>query len=96
MSLLLQQLPAPEPMKLAMSACLLEHLNPLFQDRNILMLMSLLVICDIETVPKLHSQFYNIMSKYLKRNRNLDISTDLLNIGNCIQSLPKMEKIFII
>ena len=97
MNSMLQFLPLPEDHKLEMSASLLANCMPVFQDKTVLILMVLVVMCDMEgqcMVSRMQQNIYSMMTRYLQKTGKFDVQREMQNIARCIQSLPTMHRFF--
>ena len=94
---MLQLLPLPEDLKLEMSASLLANCMPVLQDKTVLILMVLVVMCDMEgqgIVSKIQQNIYSMMARYLQKTGKFNVKREMQNIARCIQTLPTMHSFF--
>ena len=97
MNSMLQFLPLREDHKLEIYASLLANYMPVFQDKTVLILMVLVVMCDMEgqgMVSKMQQNIYSMMTRYLQKTGKFDVQREMQNIARCIQSLPTMHRFF--
>ena len=70
---------------------------PVFQDKTVLIMMVLLVLCDMEgqeVVSKMKQNIYSMLSRYLAKTGKNDVAWEMQNIARCIQALPTMQRLF--
>ena len=97
MNTMLQFLPISEDNKLEMSVCLLGSCMPIFQNKTVLILMVMLVMCDMEgqaLVSKMKQNIYSMLARYLESTGLSNVEWEMKNIGRCIQTLPDMYRLF--
>ena len=97
-NIMMQYMPLPEEMKLEMFKELLPCCMPIFNDRTVLIFMLLLAIFDQEgdrSIMNIKESLLAILTRYLKEKTKSDASLDLQNIIKCVETLPRLLRIFL-
>ena len=98
---MMQFIPLPEHLKLEMYKSLYPNCMPIFQDRTVLILMVLLVMCGEEgegpchgTVAKIRKSIQQMLARYLQKTAKNYVTFEMQNIAKCIETLPRLARIF--
>ena len=97
-NIMMQYMPLPEEMKLEMFKELLPCCMPIFRDRSVLIFMLLLAVFDQDgdrRITNIKENLLSILSRYLQEKTKNDVSFDLQNIIKCVESLPRLLRIFL-
>ena len=71
--------------------------SPLIRDRNVFIIMLLLTIFDQDgdkTINKIKENLMSILIRYLGEKTMNDVSFDMQIIVKCVESLPRLLRIF--
>eukprot|EP00092_Neocalanus_flemingeri_P027141 GFUD01029433.1.p1 GENE.GFUD01029433.1~~GFUD01029433.1.p1 ORF type:complete len:660 (+),score=109.72 GFUD01029433.1:54-1982(+) len=94
---MIQFIPLPEEMKLELYKSLYDNCMPVFQDRTVLILLVLIVICDMEghsSVTRIRQNVYSMLERYLQKTTKNYLNFEMQNIDKCIETLPRLAKLF--
>lgn len=97
-NLMVNFMPLPEKLKIEMFEELMHCCMPIFRDRTVLILMILLVIFDEDgnrSIAKIKENLLSILRRYLIRKSETNDEPNINNIINCVQTLPRLRRIFL-
>ena len=71
---------------------------PIFRDSTVFIFMLLLAVFDQDgdtSITNIKENLLSILSRYLQENTKNDVSLDIQNIIKCVESLPRLLRIFL-
>ena len=95
---LMHYMTIPEESKLSLYTELYSCTMPILQDKTVWIMMVLITIFDLDSDDKikhLRDGFSTILKRYLEENTKSSVILDSQNIVNCINTLPKLARIFL-
>ena len=95
---MMQYMPLPEEMKLEMFTQLISCCMPIFRDRTVLIFMLLLAVFDQDgekQIENIRENLLSVLSRYLQEKTKNDVSFDIQNIIKCVETLPRLLRIFL-
>jgi len=96
---MLQYIPLSEELKLDVYKYMYHSCAPIFKDRTVFILLSIIVICGNESHPavtKIRQNIASMLTRYLeKQSKGKDYANfEMQNIAKCIENLPRLAQIF--
>ena len=95
-SQMMQFMPMLEETKMEMYEALCECTFPILRDKNVIILMILIIVFQSELDPsvcQLQTFFFEILRSYVEKHTKNDAQYDLSNINICIRALPRIQKL---
>ena len=97
-NILMLYMPLPEEMKLELFKELFPCCMPIFRDSDVFIFMLLLAVFDRDgdrSITNIKDNLLSILSRYLQEKTKNDVSFDIQNIIKCVESLPRLLRIFL-
>ena len=97
-NIMMQYMPLSEEMKLEMFKEMLPCCMPIFRDRTVFIFMLLLAVFDQDgdkSITIIKDNLLSILSRYLREKTTNNVSFDVQNIMKCVETLPRLLRIFL-